>query len=117
MSQTATITRPETAFSLNGKDSPSSATNVDGIELQRLGSKGQRVGSGSDDNGETRRNSSEEDGAVTADQPLPGQATHGELQRWNHPKGNVPRLAFAFLSFVIAGMNDAAIGVSTPGPI
>jgi hypothetical protein len=34
-----------------------------------------------------------------------------ELQKWNYPKGNVPRLGFAFLSFIIAGMNDAAVGV------
>ncbi|KAM5515495.1 major facilitator superfamily transporter [Fusarium oxysporum f. sp. phaseoli] len=34
-----------------------------------------------------------------------------ELQKWNYPKGIVPRLGFAFLSFIIAGMNDAAVGV------
>ena len=38
----------------------------------------------------------------------------GEAERWNKPFGNVGRLAFAFLSFTIAGMNDAAIGVCIP---
>ncbi|EWZ81103.1 hypothetical protein FOWG_15088 [Fusarium oxysporum f. sp. lycopersici MN25] len=37
-----------------------------------------------------------------------------ELQKWNYPKGNVPRLGFAFLSFIIAGMNDAAVGALVP---
>lgn len=35
------------------------------------------------------------------------------VQRWCRPKGNILRLAFAFLSFFIAGMNDAAVGVCT----
>ena len=33
------------------------------------------------------------------------------VQRWCRPRGNIARLAFAFLSFFIAGMNDAAVGV------
>src|SRR5690606_11925843 len=35
-------------------------------------------------------------------------------QRWCRPRGNIARLAFAFLSFFIAGMNDAAVGVRRP---
>lgn len=127
MSQTATITRPETALSLGGKDSPSSPAVADGIELQRVGSRLSSSKSKSfsrvnsrDQPQTTRRNSSEEEGDTgnvdddegDDDSPPPGHATHHELQRWNKPRGNVPRLAFAFLSFVIAGMNDAAIGVS-----
>lgn len=34
-----------------------------------------------------------------------------EAERWNRPVKNVGRLAFAFVSFAIAGMNDAAVGV------
>jgi hypothetical protein len=34
-----------------------------------------------------------------------------ELERWNKPRANVPMLAFSFVSFIIAGMNDAATGV------
>ena len=36
------------------------------------------------------------------------------VQRWCRPKGNIFRLAFAFLSFFIAGMNDASVGVCKP---
>lgn len=42
--------------------------------------------------------------------PGPGNVTSG-AQRWCRPRGNISRLAFAFLSFFIAGMNDAAVGV------
>lgn len=35
-------------------------------------------------------------------------------QKWNQPSGNIPRLGCAFLSFMIAGMNDAAIGALIP---
>ncbi|KAJ9629186.1 hypothetical protein H2204_008975 [Knufia peltigerae] len=35
-------------------------------------------------------------------------------QRWNKPRGNVPRLGFAFWSFIIAGMNDGAVGALIP---
>lgn len=34
-----------------------------------------------------------------------------QAERWNSPKGNVPRLAFVFVAFIIMGMNDAAVGV------
>lgn len=36
------------------------------------------------------------------------------VQRWNQPSGNIPRLGFAFMSFMIAGMNDAAVGALIP---
>ena len=58
----------------------------------------------------SKRNSQEEEAGNTTDDVPPPNA-HISLQRWNHPKGNIWRLAFAFLSFIIAGMNDAAIGV------
>ena len=58
----------------------------------------------------SNRNSQEEGGSTTDD--IPPANAHIPVQRWNHPRGNVWRLAFAFLSFIIAGMNDAAIGVS-----
>lgn len=43
------------------------------------------------------------------DEPPPNAQT--QVERWNYPKGNVAKLGFAFLSFIIAGMNDAAVGV------
>lgn len=33
------------------------------------------------------------------------------VERWNRPHGNIGKMAFAFLSFMVAGMNDGAIGV------
>ncbi|RMD42270.1 hypothetical protein DV735_g2845, partial [Chaetothyriales sp. CBS 134920] len=36
------------------------------------------------------------------------------VQRWNQPRANVARLGFAFFSFLIAGMNDAATGALIP---
>ncbi|EEY23516.1 conserved hypothetical protein [Verticillium alfalfae VaMs.102] len=92
---------------------------AEGIELQRLGT-GQsvgkdltRVGSAPQD---PRRNSSEEVGDADGTGPPPGHVAHGEVQRWNHPRGNVPKLAFAFLSFIIAGLNDAAVASMAPRP-
>lgn len=43
---------------------------------------------------------------------VPPPYAQGEAQRWNYPRGNMMKLGFAFLSFIIAGMNDAAVGVS-----
>uniref|UniRef100_A0A0B7KQH1 Major facilitator superfamily (MFS) profile domain-containing protein n=1 Tax=Bionectria ochroleuca TaxID=29856 RepID=A0A0B7KQH1_BIOOC len=51
--------------------------------------------------------------ALQDESPPPTNARH-EVERWNWPRGNVPRLGFAFLSFIIAGMNDAAIGALIP---
>ena len=48
----------------------------------------------------------------TAEEERPGSVP-GDVQEWCRPRGNIPRLAFAFLSFFIAGMNDAAVGVCT----
>lgn len=45
------------------------------------------------------------------DEPPPDALT--EAERWNRPVKNVGRLAFAFVSFAIAGMNDAAVGVGS----
>ncbi|KAF4460681.1 major facilitator superfamily transporter [Fusarium albosuccineum] len=46
------------------------------------------------------------------DVPPPNAQT--QVERWNYPKGNVGKLGFAFLSFIIAGMNDAAVGALIP---
>jgi hypothetical protein len=53
-------------------------------------------------------------GAILGDDEPPASA-QGEIERWNRPRRNVGKLGFAFLSFIIAGMNDASIGVSDPG--
>lgn len=36
------------------------------------------------------------------------------VERWNMPKGNIVRLAFVFLAFIIAGLNDGAVGALLP---
>ncbi|KAK7421145.1 hypothetical protein QQZ08_010075 [Neonectria magnoliae] len=46
------------------------------------------------------------------DEPPPN--AHTQLERWNYPRGNIGKLGFAFLSFIIAGMNDAAVGALIP---
>ncbi|EHY54448.1 hypothetical protein ABEF95_006200 [Exophiala dermatitidis] len=78
--------------------------------------------------GNTRRHdrssstSDEEDNATTTtdynatnDVPLPSESAHcTTVQKWNRPKGNIARLAFACFSFIIAGLNDAAVGALIP---
>ncbi|ROT42674.1 MFS general substrate transporter [Sodiomyces alkalinus F11] len=57
------------------------------------------------------------DGCSVQGRPCPDKRrrpAHGEVERWNYPRGNVLRLAFAFLTFIIAGMNDAAVGALIP---
>ncbi|KAK1573166.1 major facilitator superfamily transporter [Colletotrichum navitas] len=44
----------------------------------------------------------------------PPPNAHGPIERWNSPKGNVGRIVFAFFSFIISGMNDAAVGALIP---
>lgn len=60
-----------------------------------------------------RHDTAEED--IPSDEPPPNAVEVAE--RWNYPKGNIGRLGFAFLSFIIAGMNDAAIGVRIHNPL
>lgn len=86
MSQTATITR---------EDTPA-------VELGCLGSGPGRTVGDVDPKGE---------GLTTDGDDTPPHA-QGEAERWNKPNGNLGRLGFAFWSFIIAGMNDAAVGVS-----
>ena len=58
------------------------------------------------------RVSSDEEENVGENVPPPDTAQH-VVQRWNHPKGNIARLGFAFFSFIVVGMNDGAVGVWT----
>lgn len=62
----------------------------------------------------SERDTSGENQAVHLVDDVPPPNAHGPTERWNSPKGNIGRLAFAFLSFIIAGMNDAAIGALIP---
>lgn len=53
----------------------------------------------------------------TASDDVPPPNAQAEIERWNHPRSNIARLAFAFVSFIIAGMNDAAVGVRIPSKL
>ncbi|EXJ93394.1 hypothetical protein A1O1_01786 [Capronia coronata CBS 617.96] len=44
----------------------------------------------------------------------PPESAHSITQRWNKPRGNIGRLGFASFSFIIAGLNDAAVGALIP---
>lgn len=128
MSQTATITRPPTVHTLSGA---TSSPGKDAVKLDRLvnGNANEQKDvpgldskSGSHDlaTGDGTGNSSHsaEECGVGSPTELPvGRVAHGKVERWNYPRGNVPRLAFAFLTFIVAGMNDAAVGVSTMIPV
>lgn len=47
--------------------------------------------------------------------PLPVPSTVSQpLERWNHPRGNTPRVFAAFWSLMVLGMNDAAYGAIIP---
>ncbi|KAJ4243468.1 hypothetical protein NW762_014799 [Fusarium torreyae] len=56
----------------------------------------------------------EEQPASLRPDDIPPPHAQSQAQRWNYPRGNVPKLGFAFLSFIIAGMNDAAVGALIP---
>jgi hypothetical protein len=47
-------------------------------------------------------------GAVTS---VDGDDPQKQAEKWNSPRGNVGRLVFVFVAFIVMGMNDAAVGV------
>lgn len=51
------------------------------------------------------------DECASPDDAPPGAAVSA-LQRWNHPRDNIHRLAACFWCFLVMGANDAAYGVS-----
>ncbi|EXJ91891.1 hypothetical protein A1O3_00441 [Capronia epimyces CBS 606.96] len=51
---------------------------------------------------------------VRHDVPPPAGSSHSVTQRWNRPTGNIGRLGFACFSFMVAGLNDAAVGALIP---
>lgn len=77
------------------------------IELRHLGSG---PSSSRQTGPETKEAPQSEDAGDDGGEPPMNALT--EAERWNRPAKNIGRLAFAFMSFAIAGMNDAAFGVS-----
>ncbi|TDZ35382.1 Bypass of stop codon protein 6 [Colletotrichum trifolii] len=101
MSQTATETRHHTPV------------GVEAYELGRLSSSHRRSARIES----PKKDGPEEHQAAAADGQgghVPPPGAQSELERWNSPKANMGRLGFAFFSFVIAGMNDAAVGALIP---
>lgn len=97
MSQTATATELAIHQSPPG-----------GIELDRLSAiTGRRLTESKNDGLERQRP------VLNSGDDVPPPHAQAEVERWNYPKKNVGKLGFAFLSFIIAGMNDAAVGVCT----
>ncbi|KFA68299.1 hypothetical protein S40285_07219 [Stachybotrys chlorohalonatus IBT 40285] len=83
---------------------------LDAVELRTLG-EGRPLGLS------PKQDGPEEHGAPgegSGDEATPPPDARGETERWNYPRGNVPRLVFVFLSFIIAGMNDGAVGALIP---
>jgi hypothetical protein len=101
MSQTATIAPDAPAIELENQGSSSSGKRFADDHLES-----KPVNGDSDDAGVLE----------TGSEPPPPHAQK-EVEHWNKPKGNMGRLAFVFLSFIIAGMNDAAVGVRFARPI
>ncbi|KAL7796678.1 MFS general substrate transporter [Trichoderma ceciliae] len=83
----------------------------DAVELRHLGLGLGQIGPDSKEtlHEEAAPNVSDGD---DGDGPPPDALT--EVERWNRPVKNIGRLAFAFVSFAIAGMNDAAVGALIP---
>lgn len=50
-------------------------------------------------------------GSQNGGDSVPPPDAQNVVERWNYPRGNIKKMAFAFLSFFVVGMNDAAIGV------
>lgn len=57
-----------------------------------------------------RKSPAAQEEAITLSDEPPADAAP-EVERWNHPRSNIIKLVFAFISFMVVGMNDAAIGV------
>ncbi|KAK5257752.1 hypothetical protein LTR40_009268 [Exophiala xenobiotica] len=57
--------------------------------------------------------SDEEDHVHVHDDVEPPATAQPVTQRWNQPRANISKLGFAFWTFVIAGLNDGAVGLES----
>ncbi|KAI1615680.1 MFS transporter [Exophiala viscosa] len=108
MSQTLTISRPENA-ALSSPETFELSLKTPGRSLRELSRR--VVGSSSTPQGTL---SDEEENVHHEAAAVPPDNAQPVTQRWNRPRGNIPRLVFASWSFVIAGLNDAATGALIP---
>jgi hypothetical protein len=79
-------------------------TQTEPLELASLSPTCRRAEDG-------RKSSEEQPPAEIPCDSVPPPNAQSQTERWNYPKGNVGKLVFAFLSSIIAGMNDGAVGV------
>lgn len=93
MSRTATVT----------------ATDGPAIELGHINPRHATNGGHILDDAQTDR--AKEVGVLATDSDEAPENAQTQAERWNYPRNNVPKLAFVFVSFIVMGMNDAAIGV------
>ncbi|XP_044717751.1 major facilitator superfamily transporter [Hirsutella rhossiliensis] len=94
------MTQPAGALAAHPESQGTPAPDADPIELSRLDASGARASPSTEP----------EPGRVSASAPGPVSA-QGPAERWNQPRVNIGRLAFAYYSFIIAGMNEAAVGL------
>ncbi|WAO95386.1 MFS domain-containing protein [Fusarium falciforme] len=82
-------------------------TQTEPLELASLPPTSRRAEDG-------RTSGIEEPPAVIPSDDVPPPNAQSRTERWNYPKGNVSKLVFTFLSSIIAGMNDSAVGALIP---
>lgn len=82
------------------------------IELTRFSSSASRGHSIASRPKDAIRSPAEAEIGTSPGDGEPPADAQGQVERWNYPRSNLLKLGFAFWSFVIAGMNDGAVGVS-----
>ncbi|KAH6867610.1 major facilitator superfamily domain-containing protein [Thelonectria olida] len=82
-------------------------TQTEPLELASLSPTCRRAEDG-------RKSGEEQPPAEIPSEGVPPPNAQSQTERWNYPKGNVGKLVFAFLSSIIAGMNDGAVGALIP---
>lgn len=101
MSQTVTATH-----------SPAHTFPAPGVfELHTLGGTGSSRTGRKADSASFQEEGLVSPGSQNGGDSAPPPDAQNVVERWNYPRGNIGKMAFAFVSFIVAGMNDAAIGV------
>ncbi|KAJ4164049.1 hypothetical protein LMH87_005740 [Akanthomyces muscarius] len=104
MSQTITAT--------SGPARTSAAPGV--FELHTLGGAGNSRKGRKVDSASFQEEGLISPGSQNGGDSVPPPDAQNVVERWNYPRGNIKKMAFAFLSFFVVGMNDAAIGPLLP---
>ncbi|TIC90429.1 Bypass of stop codon protein 6 [Colletotrichum higginsianum] len=108
---------PPAVLKLGKRNSSRSSPTTEAVQLQRHRNS---PDARRDDASLSNAVADEEHASTTQGQnvtPPPSSHPHATaepLQCWNQPRRNIQKLGFAYLSFIIAGMNDAAVGALIP---